>query len=190
MRRFFCDREGCERPEEIAAWARKTARLKEAVLAIAFEQGGEAGASLARGLGLLVSPDALLDRLRHTAGSAAAAVTVLGVDYFAFRKGNAYGTILVDLERRLVVDLLPECSRKSLADWLRLHPGVEVAARDRSRVYREALTDFFCDRLSAGGSGNLLYNGRVGSVTGRWFGRLARVGAPAGLRRLQHLAFE
>jgi transposase len=45
----------------------------------------------------------------------------------------------VDLERRRVVDLLPECSQESLTTWLRRHPGVEVATRDRSGVYREAL---------------------------------------------------
>ncbi|MDP9458515.1 MAG: transposase, partial [Actinomycetota bacterium] len=66
-------------------------------------------------------------------------VRVLGVDDFAFRKGNAYGTILVDLERRRVVDLLPECSQEGLASWLRRHPGVEVATRDRSRIYKEGI---------------------------------------------------
>ena len=35
------------------------------------------------------------------------------MDDFAFRRGNVYGTILADLERRRVVDLLPECSQES-----------------------------------------------------------------------------
>ncbi len=68
-RRFFCDAspcEGrifCERLPGVAAHARKTARLEDALLAIAVELGGEAGARLAWELGLLVGPDALLDRL-------------------------------------------------------------------------------------------------------------------------------
>lgn len=145
-RRFFCDEPSCERAifcerlPEVAARARKTGRLEEALLAIAFELGGEAGARLARELGLSVSPDVLLYRVRRAAsGSGNERVRVLGVDDFAFRKGNAYGTILVDLERRKVVDLLPECSRESLVAWLGRHAGVEVATRDRSRVYREAV---------------------------------------------------
>ena len=144
-RRFFCDREHCdrrvfcERLREVAARARKTDRLEHALLAIALELGGEAGARLARELGLLVSPDVLLARARRPPRVPNERVRVLGVDDFAFRKGNTYGTILVDLERRKVVDLLPECSQESLADWLRRNPGVEVATRDRSRIYREGI---------------------------------------------------
>ncbi len=144
-RRFFCDESSCERAifcerlPEVAAHARKTGRLQEALLAIALQLGGEAGARLARELGLPVSPDAMLRRIRRVPPAPAGPVRALGVDDFAFRKGNAYGTILVDLERRKVVDLLPECSRDSLDSWLGRHPGVEVATRDRSRIYREAL---------------------------------------------------
>jgi transposase len=69
-RRFFCENRECERAifcerlPEIAAYARKTTRLEEALTMIAFELGGEAGARLARELGLPVSPDALLERIR------------------------------------------------------------------------------------------------------------------------------
>ena len=66
-------------------------------------------------------------------------VRVLGVDDFAFRRGARYGTILVDLERRRVADLLPERSQESLVAWLGRHPEVETAARDRSNIYHEAL---------------------------------------------------
>src|SRR5689334_2459043 len=47
------------------------------------------------------------------------------------RRGQRYGTILVDLERRRVVDLLP------LATWLEAHPGVEIVRRDRGQSYAE-----------------------------------------------------
>lgn len=144
-RRFFCDEASCERRifcerlPEIATRARKTSRLEDALLAIVLELGGRAGARLAADLGLLAGRDALLSRAKRAAMADAGKVRVLGVDDFAFRKGNAYGTILVDLERHRVVDLLPECSQESLTDWLRQHPGVEIATRDRSRVYREAV---------------------------------------------------
>lgn len=115
--------------------ARKTARLEDALRSIALELGREAGARLARELGLLVSPDALLSRAEHAVAAAAEKVRVLGVDDFAFRKGNDYGTILVDLECRRIVDLLPDCSQEGLVAWLERHPGVEVATRDRSKVF-------------------------------------------------------
>jgi len=119
-RRFFCDEVSCERKifcerlPDVAARARKTGRLEEALLAIVFELGGRAGARLAAELGLVVGRDALLRRAKGAPLSDVGKVRMLGVDDFAFRKGHTYGTILVDLERRRIVDLLPERSQESL----------------------------------------------------------------------------
>ncbi len=120
-------------------YARGTDRQREALEWIAFALGGEAGAQLARELGLIVSPDTLLNRIRSAFCADAGNVRVLGVDDFGFRRGNAPGTILVDLERHRIVDLLPGHSAESIAQWLREHQGVEVASRDRSHTCREGI---------------------------------------------------
>jgi transposase len=147
-RRFFCDEPSCERKifcerlPEVAARARKTHRLEEALLAIALELGGRAGARLALELGIVAARDTLLRRIKGAPLPEVGKVRVLGVDDFAFKKGSTYGTILVNLEDHKVVDLLPERSQESLVAWFRGHPGaaeVEVAARDRSNIYREGL---------------------------------------------------
>ena len=147
-RRFFCDEPSCERRifcerlPDVAARARKTGRLEETLLAIALELGGRAGARLALELGIVAAGDALLKRIKVAPLPEVGKVRVLGVDDFAFKKGSTYGTILVDLELRKVVDLLPERSQESLVAWFERHPDakqVEVATRDRSNVYREGL---------------------------------------------------
>jgi len=125
--------------EEVAARALKTARMEDALLAIAFELGVRAGARLAAELGLAAGRDALLERIKGAPLPEAGKVRMVGTDDFAFKKGNTYGTILVDLERHRVVDLLPERSQESLVAWLKEHPGTEIATRDRSNVYREGL---------------------------------------------------
>src|SRR5208337_4572087 len=55
----------------------------------------------------------------------------------AWRKGCTYGTIVVDLERREVVDVLADRSGAGTAEWLGQHPEVEIVSRDRCGLYAQ-----------------------------------------------------
>jgi transposase len=62
----------------------------------------------------------------------------VGIDDWAWRRGRRYGTIVCDLQRRRVVDLLPGRSAGPVRDWLAGRPGVAVVSRDRAGPYAEA----------------------------------------------------
>jgi transposase len=146
--KFFCDRPDCSRrifterlPGIVRRHARRTERLAQALLLVGCALGGEAGARLVAVLGMSVSPDTLLRRIRQAVASPAGAPRVLGVDDWAFRRGKRYGTLLVDLERGCPIDLLPDRQAETLANWLKEHPGVQIVTRDRSLEYARGISE-------------------------------------------------
>jgi len=65
---------------------------------------------------------------------------VIGIDDWAFRRGRHYGTIIVDLERRRPLALLPDRESGTVEAWLSTHPEITVIARGRGGGYGEATT--------------------------------------------------
>ncbi len=147
VRRFRCMTRSCPRrifaervPHVAAPHARKSHGFRLALQQIAFAAGGEAGARLARSLGMPTSPDTLLRLMRAAPCAEPDQPTVIGIDDWAYKRGLRYGTIVCDLERHRVIDLLPERSAESTRLWLEAHPTVAVIARDRGGLYVDAAT--------------------------------------------------
>ena len=149
--RWRCRNQRCDRrifterlPGLAAPFARRTARLAGIVRLLGHSAVGRPSERLMKRLGMPVSDTTILRSLKEHArarseSSAVAAVHVAGVDDWAWRKGSNYGTIIVDLERRQVVDVLADRSATTTASWFKDHPEVEVVSRrDRAGLYEEA----------------------------------------------------
>jgi transposase len=147
-RRFRCDAALCGRRifterfdgGALAPWARRTARLDLVVHHLGLALGGRPAASFARRLMLPVSNDTLLRVVRRRGCPPFAAPCVIGIDDWAWRRNQRYGTIICDLERRRPITLLPDREPATAQAWLAGQPQIAVVARDRGGGYALAAT--------------------------------------------------
>jgi hypothetical protein len=144
VRRFFCTNKECARrifdlpSSQRSGSLRSTPRrLTELFTLIGFALAGEAGKQLVEAMGEHTSPDTLLRLIRKAPEATSSTPRVLGVDDFSFRRGRIFGTILVDLEKRVPIDLLPDREADTLEKWLQAHRGGEIVSRDRGGNYAQ-----------------------------------------------------
>jgi transposase len=145
-RRFRCEAVLCgrriftERFDDgiLAPWARRTGRLDHVVYHLGLALGGRPAASFARRLMLPVSNDTLLRVVRRRGSPRFVPPAVIGIDDWAWRRNQRYGTIICDLERRKTIALLPDREPSTAQDWLSEQPQIEIVARDRGGAYAQA----------------------------------------------------
>ncbi len=147
-RKFFCRNGACstsiftERlPGFVDRYGRRTQGLQLALRVLGLALGGRQGIRLAESLGFCSSRETILRGIKRwvrTRSSEKTVVRRLGIDDWAYRKGQSYGTILVDLDRHAVIDILPGRSKEVVIAWLKEHPEVEYISRDRGGAYAEA----------------------------------------------------
>lgn len=147
LRRWRCRNVQCARktfvetPATASPFARKTRRVSELVRMFGHAAGGRTSERLLTRLGMPVSDNAILRQLkRHVRERREAApLRAIAIDDWSWRRGFTYGTIIVDLERRTVADVLESRSAKETAEWLKQHPGIEVVSRDRCGLYAQGI---------------------------------------------------
>ena len=147
-RRFRCGSVRCPRKifgerfdaEITQPYARRTARLQNIVHHLGLALGGRPGQSLAWRLLIPVSKDTLLRVVRSHSPGSCTPPHVVGIDDWAWKRGHRYGTIICDLERHRIIDVLQGREAATVEAWLSARPSIRVVSRDRGGGYGQAVT--------------------------------------------------
>jgi transposase len=172
-RRFRCAHADCrqrifaERLETTVggAFARRTMRLDGIVHHLGLALGGRPGQSFARRLLLPVSNDTLLRVVRRRAVQPRDEPRAVGIDDFAWKRGHRYGTIICDLERRRVIDILPDREAATAWAWLAARPSIAIISRDRGAGYKQAATEGRPDAVQVADRWHLMENASAAFLT-------------------------
>jgi len=80
------------------------------------------------------------------------------IDDFAIKKRETYGTVMVDIETRKIIDMIPSREYEDVKDWLKTYPNIELVSRDGSTTYRKAINDALPDAIQVSDRFHLFKN--------------------------------
>jgi len=148
VRKWICPEASCSRhifaecfPELVQRYARMTDRLIKALQAVGAITNGADAAQIASSFGVHTTAKTIIRRVLQLPLPSEGSVHKVGIDEWAWKKGHRYGTILVDLEKRRVVQLLADRAVETSKAWLRKHPEIDLVSHDRGKIFREAATE-------------------------------------------------
>lgn len=90
---------------------------------------------------------------------------MIGIDDFAWKRGHRYGTIICDLERRCIIDILLDREAATATAWLAGHPAIAIIARDRGAGYKQAATEGRPDAVQVADRWHLMENASTAFLT-------------------------
>ena len=154
QKRYFCDNKGCEidvfteQTDLVNPYYQFTNRCREYMLKVAALVSCEAAVKILAYQGIQVCGDTLLNMLKAEGKKIEPTVgRKIGVDDWAYRRGQKYGTIICDLETHEILEVLEGRDSEVLEKWLLGHPDIEIVSRDRGEGYASAVTKALPDAV-------------------------------------------
>jgi len=148
VRKFYCDRPDCPRrifterlPQVTSPHGRISFGLRQFLGQLGREQGGASAARSATLQGMQATARAILRFMHALPLPPITPPQIIGLDEWAWKRGQRYGAMVVDLERKRPIALLPDRSQQTVIHWLKRYPTINIVARDRSKEFAAAIKE-------------------------------------------------
>ncbi|MBD5396518.1 MAG: ISL3 family transposase [Lachnospiraceae bacterium] len=153
---YQCDNPECDTSTFVEScegflnyYSRMTERCEDLVCTLALETSCEGCARICRNMNLKTSGDSIIRLLvkRFSMQPQAVCGDTIGVDDFAFKKRNTYGTIIVDEKTHKPIAILQGRDGNTLKEWLSSNKHVKTVTRDRASAYSSAIQEILPDAM-------------------------------------------
>jgi transposase len=147
--RYYCDNQECTQKifcEELdgftGRYRRMTLRLEDFVVTLALNTSCEGTSRICKQMGINVSGDTIIKiLLRNIESVDNTCSEIIGVDDWAYKKGQTYGTIICDGKTHKPVELLDGRDGSMLKEWLLNNKHIKVVTRDRASAYAKVISE-------------------------------------------------
>ncbi|MEA4961235.1 transposase [Lutispora sp.] len=145
--KFKCNNGGCsqkiftERLDFVSSYGRKSNKIIDFITLLALTTSSEKVSTIMNKLGINISNHTVLRVIRNLPINQSINVddaVNMGIDDFALKKGNRYGTIICNLDTKEIIDVLPSRTKEELNKWLQKYPNIRLVSRDGSQSYAVA----------------------------------------------------
>lgn len=128
---------------------RMTERCIEFICLLALETSCESSAKICKYLGIRTSGDSIIRMLLDYAEHRPAPVCgdCIGIDDFAYKKGQNYCTVIVNEKDHNIIDVLEGRDGAALKEWLKCNKQVRTVTRDRASAYAKVITEELPDAM-------------------------------------------
>ena len=125
------------------AYSRMTERLVDFILTVALETSCEASARILKTMKIKISGDTIIRLLLHRYSKQTTPIcgAKIGVDDFAYKKRQTYGTVIVEEETHQVIAVLDGRDGSTLKEWFKQNKQVTMITRDRANAYTKAIEE-------------------------------------------------
>ena len=167
VRKFRCKTQECkqkvftERLSFAGSYSRFTNNVMDLIKLLALSASAERVSFILSKLGINISHDSIpriLRKLPQETVSIDETVINIGLDDFAFKKSKRYCTLICDMDRRVILDILPSRNKDVVSSWLKKYPHIKLVSRDGSALYGGAISDALPGALQVSDKFHLIKN--------------------------------